>query len=124
MTAAHPAIKTISMGATIWGRTPGGVGTISGSRRRRGAVLSQGGVIAADGSITHLKFGAGGRADAVEGPWSANDGIPIVSLIGVPAAVGGSVATADGCSRSSGRSWSHSETCGGGADGVRAPRGA
>jgi hypothetical protein len=36
MTAAHPTVKAINMGATMWGRAPGGGGgTISGSRRKR-----------------------------------------------------------------------------------------
>jgi len=36
MTAAHPTSKTISIGATMWGRAPaGGGGTISGSTSRR-----------------------------------------------------------------------------------------
>jgi hypothetical protein len=40
--AAHPAVKTISMGVTMSGRTPVGGGTIPGSsgKRRRCAVLS------------------------------------------------------------------------------------
>src|SRR5262245_38124068 len=43
ITAAHPTIKTISTGATIWGRAWAGGGTSSGSGRgRRGAVLNQG----------------------------------------------------------------------------------
>jgi hypothetical protein len=42
MTAAHPIIKTISIGATMRGRTSGGGGgTISGSRRCGGLVASR-----------------------------------------------------------------------------------